>query len=794
MHQPFDEQPKTDANDPTFSHSDPVRGSEPTDASDPASPPSPSPSPSLTSDSGWPWEPAPRPVAPVPTPNTLVDESIDEPDHPAMPDPPHATGQGTLNLIEDLESRLAHLREAASGATDDLEHERHELECRKREIEAKSENLREWENHLASREASVEADATRLFDEHEKVASQHQAIEDAQRELDARREELRVQIQDLQRAKEELDRRETDANHHHVDNQQHESHDHDNEMQSLKSRLTQVEGERDWANSAMEDLRQQRISLQAELEEVQSKLEEQGATSTNDLTPERAAELDRLRLVNEGLEGRVAELEIALSESRKGPSPNDSLAREIEAKQDELESCLQQIRDLEGRETERANVAQQLREQEEALAARDARITELESEIREVKMAREAAVAQLRAELATAQNEIPGSVKEELEIARHDVAEREEAITRLSNHIRTLQSAASETRAAAQQADESYRTQIQSLREETERRVEEARREGEEAGRASVPPVPIGPTEEQILRRQRLQNYRQALSRRRNKLQMQRAKVKDAATKVRNLDGTRQTLVDFHQTLEKMERRMVRRWARPKATTHAFMLLLMVMLVAGTSYFGVMEFWPVPYVVNATVDAKGDPGVPLNQDQRDAWQSVHEQMIMSEQILDATSERLRQRGLIEMANREVLDEHLAERLSHNSTEPGKITFHLTGSNSGETTRLLETYLLAFMSESNAGRSLRTDRAKTRILTPATLDPVPIEDPRLIYAGYTFGGSLAAVCLLMMVFYMRLTNVKKVLDIDDDLFTPMLDDGEWERISQGKSDADGLVLD
>lgn len=809
MHQ-FDEQPHPDANQSPFS------GQESGEESgvSPLNPfANPGPEPDASSEPNpvrpqWPWEPAghanpsdassadpfptPAPSSAMPTPDT---------DTPEAPDPPHATGEGTLNLLDDLEARLNRLREAATGAPADLEHERHELECRKREVEEKAENLREWEAHLNARQAALEADSGKAYDDHQDVARQREALEDAQRDLDARREAFNVQLHDLERAREEIVRRENELNDRcHHDGETHRR-DHDDERinalesekQAIQEQLAQATGERDWANAAMEDLRQERVSLQNELDSVRAELEAR-SNASHEAVSERQGDIERLTNLNERLEARIAELELALAESRKGPEPNDSLAREIEAKQHELDACLQRIQEMESREQERTSVTEQLQSLEAELQARDARITALESELREVKMSREAAVAQLQAELATAQSDVPTSVKEELEIARRAVAEREEAIKDLANRFRTLQTTAAETRAAAQQADESYQAQIQQLREDTEARVEQARLEGEEAGRASVPPVPVGPTEGQQLRRERLHAYRQALARRRNNLKLQKAKVKEAAEKVRGLDGTRQSLIECQQALEKMERRMVRRWARPKATTHAFMMVLMVLLVAGASYFGVMEFWPVPYVVNAAVEAKGDPGVALNPEQKNAWQDVHVQMIMSDQVLDATAERMRQRGLVEMANREVLDPFFEEHLTYDTSEPGKITFHMTGTNTGETTRLLETYLLAFMSESNASRSLRADRAKTRVLTPATADPVPVEDPRLVYAGYTFGGSLATVLLFMTLFYVRLTQVKKVLDIDDELFAPMLDDGEWERISQGKSDVDGLVLD
>jgi hypothetical protein len=203
------------------------------------------------------------------------------------------------------------------------------------------------------------------------------------------------------------------------------------------------------------------------------------------------------------------------------------------------------------------------------------------------------------------------------------------------------------------------------------------------------------------------------------------------------------------------------------------------MTLAGASYWLAMGLVPARYVAHATIAAQARPGFPLTEAQLESWQSIHENLVLADSVIVPTAERLAQQGRSDLGAPEALREHLRENLAYQSVDAGTIHFSMLGKGGPETQRLLEAYTITFASVSNANRGKRTDGAKAHLAAPAALDPVPIEDDRLLYAGLMYAGSLFLLLPAGAFMFQRLRNVEHVFDPEGDLFEPMMNESDWK---------------
>jgi hypothetical protein len=293
-------------------------------------------------------------------------------------------------------------------------------------------------------------------------------------------------------------------------------------------------------------------------------------------------------------------------------------------------------------------------------------------------------------------------------------------------------------------------------------------------------------------RRQRIERMRKAIRDRSRRLNKARDVVKQQAQQVREIEDDKRTLADVRRNLEQAEQRMIRRWARSSVMTHLFLITLTIAVLGAVSYFGVMTFWPTSYTARSTVDAKGKPGFPLTDTQTNLWQTVHEQMALSDSVINGVAERLRQRGYTDLAEPSNLKPFLEGNLVTASPKPGTITFELTTVGREEAQRLLETYTIGLVSASNAERGRRTDGATTNLSVPATADPLPAKDNRVQIAGIAFGSSVGALLFLGLPLYLKLRRSASVFT-DDDLESPLMDTQRWSQISHGNTDSTEHVI-
>ncbi|MFG0328899.1 MAG: hypothetical protein ACF8PN_03270 [Phycisphaerales bacterium] len=474
----------------------------------------------------------------------------------------------------------------------------------------------------------------------------------------------------------------------------------------------------------------------------------------------------------------AADLEAARGRLSEMEADASSRADDLRARDEQLNQAKQKLLQFaEALDTQKEQI-EQAAATAAAMEERDHRIHELEGELSALH---ERAAAAQTAAMAAESNELESrdqrirELEEQLESISRDantaaaepavdpeeITKRDQAIEKLSGHIRRLQTELEQARCeSASSAAASH---------------DESRDDA--AG---------GPCLER--RRARLLAYKSILRARSDRMEQARESLLKKAERLREADQDRRTILQARDSLERAERRMIRKWARSRVVTQMFWLTALVLMLGSASYFGVMQFWPATYAASATVQAKPKPGFPLTDEQATAWQAAHEQMIMSDSLVSAVATRLRQRGYEDLADAGTLKSHLASNLSFAAPEPGTINFHLRGLGQADTQRILETYTVAFVSASNAERGRRTDGAGSKLTVPATADAVPVNDDRLEYAGFVFAGSLGFTFFLGTIGYARLRRVKSALDAEGDIFEPLTDEARWQEVTNGALNA------
>lgn len=723
-----------------------------------------------------------------------------------------------LNIIADVEGRLERLRKVSkeSGAVVDSIHQKQaalekrqaELDQRGEELEQasaalkqRSEEIEQREKHaeslceLADNERreleqlkqSIEADRTALAQEREAIDHQRAALNQDREHLAAEQTQYRAKAESLEADRAQLKQQLAD-----LEAQRTRCEDeHRQAMQAVDKRMDEIQQERDERNaelqSQLDEARKQVAALKEHLE-VQRAESGKSAKAHQAELEQAALRADSLQADLEAAQRRVTELEAALNKAQS----------EIHTRHEQLEATKRKLMDL-GKALD--GQSEQIQAGTAALAAleeRDRRIAELESQLANaptgsgeptgvdpgVVAARDERIAALEQEIKGLEAQVQAAAQTTstaTQATDEELTKRDQAIEELSHHIRSMQQSLKDAQAETAQRV----AEINQLTETIEEL--QTRPTGSPEGTISQ----SASDEFTRIRRQRLQRMRQAIKDRSHRLNKARDVVKQQAHGVREFEEEKRTLQDVRRNLELAEQRMIRRWARSSAVTNLFLIVLTISILGAASYFGVMTFWPTAYTARATIEAKAKPGFPLTETQINLWQTVHEQMLMSDTVVNGIAERLRQRGYTDLSEPAKLRSFLEANLVHGSPQPGTINLELTTNGRDEVQRLLETYSIGLVSASNAERGRRTDGATTNLAVPATVEPLPAKDNRVQVAGIAFGSSVGALFLIGLPVYLKLRRSASVF-ADDDLDAPLMDTKRWGEISNGAQNAEHVI--
>lgn|GEM_PF-4315689 len=729
--------------------------------------------------------------------------------------------------LEKQQAELDHRGEQLEQAAAALKQRSEEIDQREKHAESLCELADNERRELEQLRQSIGADRTALAQEREAIDRQRAALDREREQLSAEQTQCRSQLEMLESDREQLKQQLAD-----LDEQRTRCEDeHRQAMQAVDKRMDEIQQERDERNSELQSqLDEARKQVAALKEHLEVQRAESGKIEKAHQTELEQAALrtDSLQADLDAAQGRVTELEAALNKAQAEIRTRHEqleatkrklmeLGKALDGQSEQIQAGTAALAALEERDRRIAELESQLANapaggSESAgvdptiVAARDERIAVLEQEIKaleaQVQQAQpgssggassgvDPSVLQARDErIAALEQEITGLEAQLQAAARttsggestdEELAKREQAIEELSNHIRSMQQSLKD--AQAQTAE-----RVAEINRLTETIEELQTRPGVSADLSGSAPVSDVFTN---LRRQRLQRMRQAIKDRSRRLNKARDVIKQQAHGVREFEEEKRTLQDVRRNLELAEQRMIRRWARSSAVTNLFLIVLTISILGAASYFGVMTFWPTAYTAHATIEAKGKPGFPLTDTQLNLWQTVHEEMLRSDTVVNGIAERLRQRGYTDLAEPAQLRAFLEANLVTGSPEPGTINLELTTNGRDEVQRLLETYSIGLVSASNAERGRRTDGATTNLAVPATVEPLPAKDNRVQVAGIAFGSSVGALFLLGLPIYLKLRRSASVF-ADDDLDAPLMDAQRWDKISKGTQTTEHVI--
>ena len=238
----------------------------------------------------------------------------------------------------------------------------------------------------------------------------------------------------------------------------------------------------------------------------------------------------------------------------------------------------------------------------------------------------------------------------------------------------------------------------------------------------------------------------------------------------------RMKLSEVHQHLAKTEKKMVRKWARPRAYATLGWFFFIMALNAVGAWLAADHFFPSQEVASTTIRAKAFSS--LDDAEAVEWEAWHRELLLSESFHETLASRMRERR-IDAYKTPADAADLISSISLDGGVPGKLTFSLETTDGEQGILLLEMLSSTVSSESrrahgkrDAGRiaiveqAARAEDGEPRV---ATIGPIPIGDDRIYYAGLMFGGSSVITLTLVIGLYARLVRARRLFDENDDLF-------------------------
>ncbi len=678
--------------------------------------------------------------------------------------------------IDTAGEEVAQQRAAVQQQLNALAERERELATARRQLAATAAELEERYRELDRQEAQfVEQQASGKTD-HAEMKRQRDEVDRRTTDLDQREAALKQQQAELspERLDEALDRyqslrdkfsagesqiaelgRELDQRAQQVDAKDQQCREAEEQIQSLQQQVTELQSTGAETNERAESLNREAESKVATLTEQVRKLEatvQERSTSLDEYRDKFQTAQERIRDIAETLDeqqSRIEEGAEAIATVQQQRQQLGELANQLA--QYKVASDPDQLRQKDERIEELVEALRQARGQspgEQSYADAEARIHELTTENNQLRIEAERAAI-----------------------------EAQEALRQLEQHDQARSVDDDEDVAALHQ------------------RIEQLARELAEA--RAVDPLPSRggfdhPADGAGNEVQRLQGEAQHLQRRRVRLaRLRRAlrartrpdPVPGPETEVDSFDlqdqeRQAQQLTDLREMLAASEREMIRRWARPWAVVTLGWVAVLAVIVAGASWFLADHFAPATVSASIRFEAKSRSGAPLSIEEAESWRSWHTDLLADTGFTNTLAKRLADRRLDRYSDPNTLRQRFLADLTIDASPGAIITVSLAGKDPQEITALLDALATTLVTESSRRMSKRGDGPHAVVkggtkegdrLRYATLNPIPIHDERLKYAGYVFGAAFPACLLLIWVIYRRLARAKSVFDDPDAMF-------------------------
>lgn len=639
--------------------------------------------------------------------------------------------------------------------------ERESIKAEQQQISAARQELHDQHARLGGREDAVAQRERKAVEVEQFIAQQRGALEQRERELGERKASLDARERELDAAAEHLQAREKacEALERDLDQQRQELSAQSAKVSAESSRIERMLGEVDRRERELEQEAQRVRGAEDELGERGRELDERRGAFEH--------EVDVTRASLEKRERDIKELEAVIQGERESvQSKLAELDRERAAVTEQQRTLLAQSSahgELGGGgggaiSSGRVEMLQiQIGEANAARASAEEALTQAQEECR-----------QLRERLE--QLEQMGD-RSELE---NQIAKRDHAIMLLRERLSQAQTQATGTGVASSGADgdsehgsDNGASNGQTSRSGRKQRGKASNGAAAATGASSGEVVPAGRASRDLVW---IERRRARLARLKSLLQQQARKLVAAQNALQKRHIECEQILAQRQKLAAAAQEVARQQARvnnAKARSGAFMAILTTVLtgvvLAGASYFIALKVFPGRYVARAEIQAD-TRGREAQGDELGAWQSYHESLTTNPQFVEVAAERMARRGIATLARPADLNAKLRTDLFTQSSEPGTLKIEITERTPQRAELVLDTYIVALKSVSDAAREQRSDDLGVKILQVAQADTSPVnEDTLLGYAGGIFGGLALGVGLFGMLIYSRLVNAKRKFD-------------------------------
>ncbi|MEQ8317701.1 MAG: hypothetical protein RIE77_02585 [Phycisphaerales bacterium] len=561
----------------------------------------------------------------------------------------------------------------------------------------------------------VMSDIERRLD---RLRAAHADREREREELESRSQAVHEHAQQLEQARQEL------AEHQRA---------HEEAVAAAEARFAELDRREEAARTAFEEAKARHDATRRELAEATTEIE----SGREALAADREAfEAERSRI--EQLAEEAAQQVKDVEEDR---SALEATARELDERQRDLDE-------------QASTLAERVREIEARSKGLDERAKMLEEQDRKL--------AELSRKAAEQREQLSGD-SSDLEQQKQWLAEQTKQVDLLRARVKQLEGELTEARShaidadgQADEADESLRAELDETREKLRDAAGIIAQLRDQLNNADAS-EPANADDAHLRRRQRrLRFVRQTLRQEHAKIAKASELLKQRSAALSEQGSERGSETSNAAPAPQVTGPLA---ALARMGVGMFGVAGAIAVLAGVSWIASGELVTPTYASSVTVahDARGRE--VLAEDLA-GWQAFHEDLMEDPRFYEFASERMRQRGLLELGTAVAVKSFVEESVGWASGRDGELMLEVRQPGADRSRRVAETLAIALVGQANSARERRPDGLPSVISKEAQADRRPLTNERPLYAGGIFGGLLLVSAALGGTVSRRLKKVRQ----------------------------------
>ncbi|MBG81480.1 MAG: hypothetical protein CMJ39_12340 [Phycisphaerae bacterium] len=238
------------------------------------------------------------------------------------------------------------------------------------------------------------------------------------------------------------------------------------------------------------------------------------------------------------------------------------------------------------------------------------------------------------------------------------------------------------------------------------------------------------------------------------------------------IEQRQRELDDVRCMLASSEKKMIKRWAGPRAIVIAGWSVVMMAIIAVASWFAADHLRPPVKVASVSLAPQVMNGQSFDSQAATAWVAMHEKQLQSERFIREIARRAAARHLAPWDSYAAVHELITSRLALDDAVPGTLMLTLPSDDAERAARFLD--ILATSMATDAQRSISSRpgghasrvievREENGVTRHAALESGVLQDDRLVTASVIFGGASLACFMFVAIIYSRLLRSKRIFE-------------------------------